>query len=147
MKASPQVQIVWFKRDLRSEDHAALSEAAKHGPVLPLYIAEPALWQGPDHSARQWAFVAECLAELRQDLSALGQPLIIRIGDVTTVLSRARHRFEQIRLWSHEETGNGWTYARDLRVAEWCQQNGVEWQELRQNGVIRRLKSRNGWAK
>ena len=25
--------LVWFKRDLRWEDHAALAQAAQHGPV------------------------------------------------------------------------------------------------------------------
>ena len=147
MKAVQQIQIVWFKRDLRTEDHGALSAAAKRGPVLPLFIAEPALWQGPDQSARQWSFVADCLTELQRDLGTLGQPLVVRVGDAIEVLERARSHFQNIQLWSHEETGNGWTYARDLRVADWCRQNGVEWHELRQNGVIRRLKTRNGWAK
>ncbi|NBC21125.1 MAG: hypothetical protein GVY06_08820, partial [Alphaproteobacteria bacterium] len=52
-----KVQLVWFKRDLRASDHRALAGAAAQGPVLPLFIAEPELWQGPDHSARQWSFV------------------------------------------------------------------------------------------
>ena len=49
-------------------------------------------------------------------------------------------------LWSHEETGNGWTYARDRRVAAWARANGVIWREAPQGGVIRRLKTRNGWG-
>jgi deoxyribodipyrimidine photo-lyase len=147
MTETQNVQIVWFKRDLRIEDHAALSAAAKRGPVLPLFIAEPGLWQGSDQSARQWAFAAECLTELRADLSDLGQGLVVRTGDALEVFERARRRFGQVQIWSHEETGNAWTYARDLRVGAWCKDNGVIWHELRQNGVIRRLGSRNGWAK
>ncbi|MEM6653752.1 MAG: deoxyribodipyrimidine photo-lyase [Pseudomonadota bacterium] len=145
--ASETVQIVWFKRDLRVHDHRALAQAARRGPVLPLYIAEPDLWQQPDMSARQWDFIAECLAELRSELARLGQPLILRVGDTVEVFQRARNRYGEIALWSHEETGNGWTYARDLSVADWVKQNGVEWTEIPQSGVIRRIKSRNGWAK
>ncbi len=48
---------------------------------------------------------------------------------------------------SHEETGNLWTYGRDRRVADWARGAGVEWTELPQSGVIRRLQSRNGWAR
>ena len=59
------LNIVWFKRDLRLTDHRPLASAAGRGPVLPLYIAEPELWAGPDASERQWAFVAESLVELR----------------------------------------------------------------------------------
>ena len=34
-------RVVWFKRDLRVHDHAALAQAAAHGPVLCLYVLEP----------------------------------------------------------------------------------------------------------
>lgn len=147
MTVAPQIQIVWFKRDLRINDHAALSAAAKRGLVLPLFIIEPDLWQGPDQSARQWEFVAECLTSLREELSRLGQSLIVRTGDAIEIFETARRLFGDIQIWSHEETGNAWTYARDLRVGAWCRQNGIVWHERRQNGVIRRLGSRNGWAK
>ena len=33
--------VVWFKRDLRWHDHAALARAAKHGPVRCIYVIEP----------------------------------------------------------------------------------------------------------
>lgn len=147
MSSETTFQIVWFKRDLRVHDHRALVQAARRGPVLPIYIAEPELWQQPDMSERQWAFIAESLVELRRDLAELGQPLIVRTGNVTSVLERARRRFGSIAVWSHEETGNGWTYARDLQVAAWAKQTGTAWTEVRQSGVIRRLGSRNGWAK
>jgi len=147
MSSTPALQIVWFKRDLRVHDHRALVRAAQAGPVLPLFIAEPELWQQADMSGRQWAFVAESLLELRAELGHLGQPLIVRCGDAVRIFERARQKFGDVALWSHEETGNGWTYARDLRVAAWAKAAGVAWTEVRQAGVIRRLKSRNGWAK
>ncbi len=34
-------QLVWFKRDLRVEDHEPLYQAAQRGPVICLYIDEP----------------------------------------------------------------------------------------------------------
>ena len=74
------LHVVWFKRDLRLADHRPLAEAAARGAVLPLYIAEPGFWAEPDASGRQWAFAAECLAELQRDLAALGQSLCIVKG-------------------------------------------------------------------
>ena len=47
------LQIVWFKRDLRSVDHKPLAAASERAPVLPLYVVEPELWQQPDVSERQ----------------------------------------------------------------------------------------------
>jgi deoxyribodipyrimidine photo-lyase len=54
------LNVVWFKRDLRAVDHAPLSRAAAAGgPVLPLWIAEPALLDAPDASARHLGFTRD----------------------------------------------------------------------------------------
>ena len=140
------LNIVWFKRDLRVADHRPLAEAAKLGPVLPLYIVEPDLWAQADASARQWAFAVESLTELQSALAANGQPLCVMVGDPVAIFREIHASHGVATLWSHEETGNGWTYARDLAVGAWARDAGVPWHEPRQFGVIRRLKSRNGWA-
>lgn len=141
------MQVVWLKRELRVHDNRALAMAAERGPVLPLYVVEPELWQQPDMSARHWAFIAESLAELQADFAALGQPLILRVGQVTEVLAALQADGMLSHLWSHEETGNGWTFARDKQVAAWCRAQGVPRTEVQNHGVQRRLASRNGWAK
>jgi deoxyribodipyrimidine photo-lyase len=141
------LQIVWFKRDLRTADHQPLLQASRLGPVLPLLVVEPEFWRQDDASARHWAFCAEGLEELRSELGRLGQPLVVRVGAVEEVLERARRQFGVAGLWSHEETGNGWTYDRDRRVAAWTREHGIPWHEIPQFGVIRRLASRDGWAR
>jgi deoxyribodipyrimidine photo-lyase len=138
--------LVWFKRDLRVEDHPALARAAALGRVLPLYIVEPEYWRLPDTAARQWAFTAECLADLREALGRLGAPLIVRVGEAEGVLAKLARAHRIGRIVSHEETGNLWTYARDRRVAAWAREAGVFWEELPQSGVVRRLRGRDGWA-
>ncbi|MTI03245.1 FAD-binding domain-containing protein [Roseibium sp. RKSG952] len=140
------MQVVWFKRDLRVQDNSALEQASRVGPVLPLYVVETELWQQADASARQWNFVAETLAELRKDLGALGQPLVIRVGQIQSVFSALKEQGLIEALWSHEETGNHWTYQRDLQVAAWCRDHGIPWVEVQNHGVFRKLKSRDGWA-
>jgi deoxyribodipyrimidine photo-lyase len=141
------LNIVWFKRDLRLADHRPLALAAAAGPVLPLYIAEPGWWAQPDASARQWQFVAECLGELQADLAGLGQPLCVVVGEAVATLRRLHDSHGIAALWNHEETGNAWTYARDLAVKAWAGAAGVPWHEARQFGVIRRIRSRDGWAR
>ena len=58
------LQVVWFKKDLRIVDHQPLAQAAGRGPVLPLFIIEPDLWAQPDMSDRHWCFLRTCLEEL-----------------------------------------------------------------------------------
>jgi deoxyribodipyrimidine photo-lyase len=139
-------QVVWFKRDLRIQDHRPLAEAAKRGPVIPLFVVEPELWRQPDASARQWQFLQECLNELTHALGELGQPLVVRVGEIVDVLAEIHRTHGVATLWSHEETGNAWTFARDKAVATWAGAQGVPWHEYPQHGVQRRLTNRNGWA-
>jgi deoxyribodipyrimidine photo-lyase len=145
--AKAHVQLVWFKRDLRVADHAPLSRAAERGRVLPLYVAEPGLWQQPDMAARHWAFIAESLLQLREALAALGQPLVVRCGEITEVLATLQQRYALDAVWSHEETGNHWTYQRDEGVRLFLKAHNIAWHEIPQNGVVRRLTSRDGWSR
>lgn len=138
--------VVWFKRDLRVFDHAPLVEAAKHRQVLPLYVYEPALVRAPDCAPQHIHFINECLAELDQALAARGSPLLIQYGEITNVLKRVLDTYGPFTLYSHEETGNATSYARDRQVAAWCRAQGIEWKEFPSNGVVRRLGSRNAWA-
>jgi deoxyribodipyrimidine photo-lyase len=139
--------IVWFKRDLRVADHTALAHAAQAGfRVLPVYVIEPEYWALKDTSARQWGFTRECLAELSNELAGLGAPLVVCVGNAVEQLDRLQRIHGVTRMVSHEETGNLWTFQRDLAVGEWAQRTGVEWQEFAQSGVVRRLNGRDGWA-
>jgi deoxyribodipyrimidine photo-lyase len=137
--------LIWYKRDLRVQDHPALSKAAALGAVLPLFIVEPDYWRLPDTSARHFAVLAEALTDLRDQTARIGAPLVVRSGDAVEVLERMCRQHHIRHILSHEETGNGWTYARDRRVAAWAQANGIVWEELPQSGVVRRLAHRNGW--
>lgn len=140
-------RIVWFKRDLRTLDHGPLAEAASRGPIIPLLVVEPQLWAEPDTSHRQYAFMRECALEMDLALQRLGARPLVRVGRVVDVLSELKERYAVCELWSHEETGNAWTYRRDRDVAAWCRASGIIWHELPQTGVVRRLRSRDGWAK
>ncbi|WP_240794113.1 FAD-binding domain-containing protein [Pseudorhodobacter turbinis] len=127
---------MWYKRDLRVDDHPALTFAAGLGRVLPLYVAEPDYWALPDTSARQWDFTAEALADLRHDLAGLGWPLILRTGDAVEVLSRLCRQNAITRIVSHQETGNAWVSARDQRVGDWARSAGIDWVQIPQSAVI-----------
>ena len=140
------MNIVWFKRDLRVWDHAALAAAAASGPVLPLYIVEPDLWAQPDLSARHYAFLSESLTALRASLERLGQPLIIRTGDAVDVLAALAAEHDVTAIYAHQETWNGWTYDRDRRVNAWARRAAITIHESQQHGVHRAMASRRGWA-
>ena len=73
--------VLWFRRDLRLADHPALAEAAGRGPVVGLFVLDPALLR-PAGAARV-AFLYRCLRSLDE---SLGGRLVVRTGDPVEVV-------------------------------------------------------------
>ena len=142
------VELVWFKRDLRVTDHAPLARAcASADRVICLYVIEPELWARPEYSARQYAFLAESLADLDATLAQRQGRLLIRVGDAVDILAEL-HRVEPLAaIHAHEETGLIWTWERDRAVAAWARREGVSFFQTPQHGVERGDTRRDGWAK
>ena len=127
------VYVVWFKKDLRWHDHAPLANAAvwaeagtaQGDSVLPLWVYEPAMWQQPDMAVQHLGFANECLTEvsdwMQHDATVNGDlqhPGLCRMrSDMLTVLQVIKNQLGNFTLVSHEETGNSWSYQRDLDVA------------------------------
>lgn len=135
------MQIVWFKRDLRIQDHAplsvALTEARTVGAVLPMYIHEPSWLTQPDTAGQHVAFARECQAGLAADLREVGGVLFEPVGEAVAVLESVWRQAPFTRLLSYQETNTAHTFARDRDVKAWCRERGVSWVEFSQNGVQR----------
>lgn len=140
------MQVVWLKRDLRLADHQPLAEAAARGPALLMYIYEPEILASAEFDSSHLTFINQSLAELRGAVRQRGGDLVLRHGGVVEILSELHRRQPITALYSHEETGNGLTYERDKRVKRWVRANNIPWHEYPQTGVIRPLRSRDGWA-
>ncbi len=80
-------------------------------------------------------------------MTDLGQPLVIKIGDACEVIQKLCFEHQVSDVYAYEETGNLWTYKRDIAVQNLCLTNDITLHESPSNGVIRRLRSRNDWSK
>ncbi|MEL6266094.1 MAG: deoxyribodipyrimidine photo-lyase/cryptochrome family protein, partial [Pseudomonadota bacterium] len=69
-----------------------------------------------------------------------------RRGEALAVLQGLHAQRGIAGLWSHQETGERWSYDRDLAIAAWARSAGIRWVEHQNGGVVRRLASRDGWA-
>ncbi|AWL12854.1 Deoxyribodipyrimidine photo-lyase [Saliniradius amylolyticus] len=140
------VNLVWLKRDLRLSDHQALWHACQQGkPVVVFHLFEPEYWQLPDTSYRQWRFILQSLGSLRQAFSKNGGHLSFYQGDIIATLRKIAQHCRISGLYSHEETGNHWTYQRDTRVSHWCQQHAIPWYQYQQFAVKRGPINRDNW--
>ena len=144
----PEINIVWFKRDLRFTDHAPLYFAQQEAvPILLLYCFEPSVMAGPDSDVRHWRFVYQSLQNMQEKLTDVNGALFIFHNEVLTVLEALEKTYCIKTIFSHEEIGNKLTYDRDKNVQTFTQQNNIKWNEYQHNAVVRRLKSRKNWDK
>lgn len=89
MAAHDCPSVMWFRRDLRLADNPALLEASADGPVLPIFVLDPALW-GPSGAARR-AYLGASLRALDGSLRRRGTGLSVVRGDpVRRVVLAAR---------------------------------------------------------
>jgi len=79
--------VMWFRRDLRVEDHPALSAAAARGRTVCLFVVDPAILGRRHHQApARLRFLRAGLEALDTLLRERGGRLVVRRGDPATVV-------------------------------------------------------------
>ncbi len=116
--------VLWFRRDLRLGDHAALLEASKHSKhVLALYVLDEALLK-PSGAPRE-AFLYGCLRALDAQLGGL--LMVVRGNPAVEVVLAARSIGASA---VHVSTDCGpYGRRRDAEVAKALAENDIEWVE------------------
>jgi deoxyribodipyrimidine photo-lyase len=141
-----KISIVWLKRDLRLSDHEPLAAAIRLGfPVLLLFCFEPSLVAAPQSDDRHWRFVWESLGDMNSKLKAFQSSVTIFHAEVREVFEKLRTEFQIQTVYSHQETGIKITFDRDLEMAGFFRENGIDWKEYSQQGVQRGRKNRDRW--
>lgn len=143
-----EINIVWFKRDLRLKDHLPLAQAVQSKlPCLLLYLFEPSVINDEHYENRHWRFVWESLDEMQQELEFNGLKIFAAHEESESFFLKAVEFFTINTVFSHEETGIDLTYQRDIRMAKVFEELNIEWKESPTNAVQRGLTHRNGWQK
>lgn len=81
--------VVLFGRDLRTQDHPALTKASERGPVLALFVIDDVLVRSAAIGPNRLAFLLESLVSLRDLCRSRGTELYVRRGDPASVAARA----------------------------------------------------------
>jgi len=109
--------IMWFRRDLRLNDHPALAEACAAGEVLPLFVLDPTF---ADCGAPRSQMLRACLARLS---ASMGGALVIRTGDPVDVVPALAAAVHASTVFVTKDFGP-YGRLRDARVADALQADG-----------------------
>ena len=140
--------IVWLKRDLRLQDHEALSSAlSSNKMVILLYVAENSLISNDHFSYRHLNFIKQSLVDMNLRLNFYNSEILSVSGEMLETMEILIKEFSIKEVYSHYETGINLTYKRDRLLKKWFDNNNIEWIEKRQHGVFRGLTHRKKWSK
>lgn len=140
-----RINVVWLKRDLRTQDHEPFAVAEEQGlPYFVFYAFEPSITAYQDTSLRHLQFVYHAILGMQETL-----PFSIHVlyGEVTDILETLTHSYQIEHLYSYRESGVQVTWDRDKQVQQFCETSNIEWQEFQRDGVLRGIVNRDGWDK
>lgn len=88
-------RLLWFRRDLRSEDHPLLS---LEGDVLPIFIFDTNILSKLKPDDRRVGVIYAAVSRLREELLAQGLHLQLYFGDPLTIIEglHVRYRFDEV---------------------------------------------------
>ncbi len=123
---SAPCQLVWLRRDLRLEDHAALAEALKHPePIVPVFVFDRDILDGLPSNDRRVAFLHQTLEALQSDLVAAGGGLLVAHGRAQQAMPTLAKALGAVRVICAEDY-EPQAIARDQAVDQALAAHGID---------------------
>ena len=141
------INIVWLKRDIRSQDHEPLLKAERAGiPYRIVYLFEPDLIDSPDTSLRHLQFIYHSIIALNKTLFPFKRNVDVYYGNANDVFTHLSECFEIKNIFSFRESGTKITWNRDKRISSLFSRNKISWGESQRDGILRGIKNRINWS-
>ncbi|MDX9718114.1 MAG: deoxyribodipyrimidine photo-lyase [Thauera sp.] len=138
--------LVWFRRDLRSSDHAALHHALRFADrVHCAFVFDAAILEAlPSRRDRRVEFIHASLIELDEALGAMaraaggvGAGVIVRHGRAEDVLPRLAAALGVDKVFANRDYEPG-AIVRDSRVAQALAEAGIGYQDFKDQVIFER---------
>ena len=131
--------LVWFRRDLRSTDHAALHAAlSEHGAVHCAFVFDTEILDLlPTRRDRRVEFIWESVRELKDALGALGGGLHVLHGRAREEVPRLARRLSVACVYANRDYEPA-AVARDEHVALELGRAGIHWRTRKDQVIFER---------
>lgn len=127
--------VVWFRRDLRVDDHAALYHAAAIGaPVVPVFIFDTDVIDRLPSDGAVFDFQAEALHDLASSVAERGGRLILRRGPALEVHENLIREFQPSALYFNRDYEPA-ARRRDEAVEQLYRRHAVDVQTFRDHVI------------
>jgi deoxyribodipyrimidine photo-lyase len=122
----PEINIIWFRRDLRLNDHAALYHALKSGKrVVPIFIFDKNILDRlEDKQDRRVAFIHAALREIQDALHQIGSSLEVYYGTPADVFQNLVNKYQIETVFTNHDY-EPYALERDQAIATALAKNNI----------------------
>lgn len=123
------LSVFWFRRDLRLDDNAGLSQALTSGhPVLPMFIFDPFILDSLPRDDARVTFIYDTLQTLRTRLEReFNSSLALYYGKPLEVFNRILHSYPVAAVYTNHDY-EPYARERDDAVRKYLQSKSVDFQ-------------------
>ncbi|HAQ21803.1 MAG TPA: deoxyribodipyrimidine photolyase [Prolixibacteraceae bacterium] len=131
------VNIFWFRRDLRVDDNHGLFQALNAGlPVVPVFIFDPAiLAQFPNPNDARLTFIHQSLCALDREFRKYNSSLQVYFSSPEVVFGRLAAKYLIHSVFTNTDYEPA-SIIRDQKVAKILQEKGIEFQSLKDQVIF-----------
>jgi len=121
-----EVNLFWFRRDLRLEDNHALFRALEGRlPVLPIFIFDRSILDDlEDKTDCRVTFIYDLIQNIHQRLTDKGKRFEVYFGDVLETFSKLSEDYIIRHIYCNKDY-EPYAIKRDNSVAEWAKSKGI----------------------
>ena len=131
------INIFWFRRDLRLQDNAGLYHALKSDhPVLPIFIFDKKILdylEDPDDA--RVTFLHDTLTELKAELEALGSTLLVFYGNPIDVWQKITAEYKVGKVFTNHDY-EPYPLQRDKEVKEFLNAQNIDFQTFKDHVIF-----------
>ena len=133
----PEVNVFWFRRDLRLSDNCGLYKALSSGkPVLPIFIFDKhILGKLEDPKDLRVQFIHQTLEEIQTVLKQTGSGLQVFFGDPLASFMQLCKQYKVAAVYSNHDY-EPYAMERDDRIAGFLERVGIEFKSYKDQVIF-----------
>lgn len=134
---SQKVSVIWFRRDLRLSDNAALYHALRSGfPVVPVFIFDQNILDNlEDRADRRVEFIHSALASIQVDLKEMGSTLDVRYGFPEEIWNSILTDYEVAAVYTNHDY-EPYALERDGSIKEILKAKGISFHTFKDQVIF-----------
>lgn len=132
----PEVNIFWFRRDLRLKDNHGLSKALRGSyPVVPLFVFDRNILDSCAPDDGRVSFIHEQISQMKEELKSWGGDLKVHYGTAEQAIKELQQKFYVKHLICNRDY-EPYALTRDLAIKRLCEEHNIGFHQFKDQVIF-----------